>query len=146
MRTILFTLAVALPCSAVSAQSATPPASGTRVAEADTPTLRPRTRSRASVVELEELRSMEGGLNALIAVRRLRPEFLARHAPPRPGELHETGFAVVYLDGARLGGPETLETVPISVVYRIRFLRSSEAAAWVGREHRGGVIAVSTTR
>ena len=146
MRTALIALALSLPTASLAAQSPTRPVSGNRVVEADAATLRPRTKTRARVVELEELQRMEDGTNALAAIRRLRPEFLARHAPPRPGEIGETGYAVVYLDGTRLGGPETLETIPLSFVYRIRFLRASEAAAWVGREHRGGVIAVSTTR
>jgi hypothetical protein len=146
MRTALITLALALPATGLAAQAPAQPGSGPRVAEADAATLRPRTKSWARVVELEELQAMEGGSNALMAVRRLRPEFLARHAAPRPGEVGETGYAVVYLDGARLGGPETLQTIPLAIVYQIRFLRASEAAAWVGREHRGGVIAVSTTR
>ena len=146
MRAILFTLTLALPAADLAAQSPAPSASGTRVVEAGGPTLRPRTPARARIVELEELQAMEGSSTALAAIRRLRPEFLARHAPPRPGELSETGYAVVYLDGTRLGGPETLETIPLSLVSRIRYLRASEAAAWVGREHRGGVIAVSSTR
>ena len=146
MRTALITLVLTLPSAGLTAQAPAKPVSGTRVLEADAATLRPRTKSWARIVELEELQAMEGGSNALTAVRRLRPEFLARHAPPRVGEVGETGYAVVYLDGTRLGGPETLETIPLSFVYRIRFLRASEAAAWVGREHRGGVIAVSTTR
>jgi hypothetical protein len=146
MRTALITLALVLPCSGLAAQAPAQPVSSTRVAEAEAATLRPHTKSRARVVELEELQGMEAGSSALAAIRRLRPEFLARHAPPRPGEVGETGYAVVYLDGTRLGGPETLETIPLSFVYRIRFLRASETAAWVGREHRGGVIAVSTTR
>ena len=146
MRTALIALALSLPAAGVLAQSPTRPVSGTRVMEAEAATLRPQTKSWARIVELEELGSQEGGSNALMAVRRLRPEFLARHAFPRPGEVGETGYAVVYLDGTRLGGPETLETIPLSIVFRIRYLRASEASAWVGREHRGGVIAVSTTR
>jgi hypothetical protein len=146
MRTALIILALSLPAAGLTAQSPLRPVSATIVGEAEAATLRPRTKSRARVIELEELQGMEAGSNALDATRRLRPEFLARHAPPRPGETSETGYAVVYLDGTRLGGPETLATIPLSFVYRIRFLRASEAAAWVGREHRGGVIAVSTTR
>lgn len=146
MRTALIALALFLPTAGLAAQSPTRPASGTRTVEAGGSTLRPPTPARARIVELEELQAMDAGSTALTAIRRLRPEFLARHAPPRPGEAGETGYAVVYLDGTRLGGPETLETIPLSLVYRIRFLRASEAAAWVGREHRGGVIAVSTTR
>ena len=143
MRYHLFILALSLPAGLV-AQTPAPAQAGTAVVQSET--FRPRARTRSSVVEIEELRAVEGGSTALMAVRRLRPEFLVRHAPPRPGEQGESGYAVVYLDGARLGGPEMLESIPASVIYRIRFLRASEAAAWVGREHRGGVIAVTTIR
>jgi hypothetical protein len=145
MRNALVVLALAIPAG-LAAQTPTPAPTGTAVAQSEA-TLRPRIKpTRSNVVEIEELRAVEGGTNALMAVRRLRPEFLARHAPPRAGDQSETGYAVVYLDGARLGGPEMLESIPASVIYRIRFLRASEAAAWVGREHRGGVIAVTTIR
>lgn len=107
--------------------------------------IRAQTPTRASLVAQEEIRSVETGYTALEAVRRLRPEFLNRHATPMPGDAEE-GFAVVYLDGVRLGGLKTLENIPVTTIVEIRYLRPSAAAQWLGKNHRGGVIAVSTIR
>ena len=108
-------------------------------------TLRPATLERSNVVEQEEIRAAETGPSAYEAIRRLRPEYLTRRANPQPGDAEE-GYPVVYLDGVRLGGLETLKNIPLDTITRIRFLRASEAAQWLGRTHRGGVIAVSTVR
>jgi hypothetical protein len=108
-------------------------------------TLRPATLGRSNVVEQEEIRAADAGPSAYEAIRRLRPEYLTRRATPEPGDSEE-GFPVVYLDGVRLGGLETLKNIPLDTITRIRFLRASEAAQWLGRTHRGGVIAVSTIR
>jgi len=107
--------------------------------------LRPATFGRANVVEQEEIRTADAGPSAYEAIRRLRPEYLTRRATPQPGD-GEEGYPVVYLDGIRLGGLETLKNIPLDTITRIRFLRASEAAQWLGRTHRGGVIAVSTIR
>ena len=107
--------------------------------------LRPATFGRSNVVEQEEIRAADTGPSAYEAIRRLRPEYLTRRATPQPGDAEE-GYPVVYLDGVRLGGLETLKNIPLDTITRIRFLRASEAAQWLGRTHRGGVIAVSTTR
>lgn len=107
--------------------------------------LRPATFGRSNVVEQEEIRAADTGPSAYEAIRRLRPEYLTRRATPQPGDAEE-GYPVVYLDGVRLGGLETLKNIPLGTITRIRFLRASEAAQWLGRTHRGGVIAVSTIR
>jgi hypothetical protein len=107
--------------------------------------IRAQTPTRANLVAQEEIRSVETGYTALEAVRRLRPEFLNRHATPMPGDAEE-GFAVVYLDGVRLGELKTLENIPVTTIVEIRYLRPSAAAQWLGKHHRGGVIAVSTIR
>lgn len=109
------------------------------------PPLRVTTPTRANLVAVDEIQSVEPGVTALEAVRRLRPEFLHRHVTPMPGDA-EGGYAVVYLDGTRLGGPETLATISAASVIEIRYLRSSAAVEQVGRNHRGGAILVSTIR
>lgn len=145
-RTAQATLALTLVFgSGALAQSPPTPEPTAAAAQASQLKLRPATGRRANVVEREEIAGLEVP-TALEAVRRLRPEFLSRRAVPRPGEAGEDAYAVVYLDGARLGGWQMLQTIPLAVVTRIRYLRASEAADWVGREHRGGVIAVSTSR
>jgi len=103
------------------------------------------TPTRANIVAIDEIQSVEAGFTALEAVRRLRPEFLRRHVTPMPGD-REGGFAVVYLDGTRLGGPETLATISAASVIEIRYLRSTSAVEQLGRNHRGGAILVSTIR
>jgi len=107
--------------------------------------IRAQTPSRGSIVAWEEIRSVEAGFTALQALRRLRPEFLSRHATPLPGD-NEAGFAVVYLDGVRLGGLETLENIPVTTIVEMRYLRHSNAEVRMGKNHRGGVILVSTIR
>ena len=107
--------------------------------------IRAQTPTRGSVVARDEIRSVESGFTALQALRRLRPEFLNRHAAPLPGN-NEEGFAVVYLDGVRLGGLETLEDIPVTTIAEIRYLRASTAAERLGKNHRGGVILVSSIR
>ena len=61
-----------------SAMSGPTPESGSR--------LRAQAPTRANVVDQEEIRAVETGYTALEAVQRLRPEFLGRHAAPRPGD------------------------------------------------------------
>lgn len=108
-------------------------------------TLRPRMTGRLDLVSQEEIQSVEPGATTFDAVRRLRPELLRRHATPI-GADPEGGFAVVYLDGVRLGGLETLADVAAAAVIEIRYLRAAAALEAVGRNHRGGVLLVSTTR
>jgi len=107
--------------------------------------LRAGTPTRGNLVAQDEIRSVETGYTAFEAVRRLRPEFLSRHATPMPGDFEE-GFAVVYLDGVRLGGLQTLENIPVTTIVEIRYLRPSAAVERFGKHHRGGVILVSTIR
>ena len=107
--------------------------------------IRAQTPTRGSIVAREEIRSVESGFTALQVLRRLRPEFLSRHATPLPGD-NEEGFAVVYLDGVRLGGLETLEDIPVTTIVEMRYLRPSTAVERLGKNHRGGVILVSTIR
>jgi hypothetical protein len=100
---------------------------------------------RSSLIDQEELASVEAGSTLLQAVRRLRPEFLRRHATPVPGDV-EGGYAAVYLDGVRLGGLGALETIAAATVTELRYLRAGSASDELGRNHRGGVILVSTNR
>lgn len=106
--------------------------------------LRPEISRRSDVVAAEEIRTVEIGQNALDALRRLRPEFLKRG--PTVPEDPEAGYPAVYVDGVRLGGPETLKDIPTGSIQEIRFIKAGEAYEKFGRHHRGGVIAVSTGR
>ncbi len=50
----------------------------------------------------------------------------------------------VYLDGTRLGGIETLKTIPVVTVYSIRRISGTDAQARFGIGHSDGVIFVAT--
>jgi hypothetical protein len=81
-------------------------------------------------------------------VRRLRPEFLRLVLLPTPdGRIAHT-YPSVYLNGVYAGGVEALETIPLSVVEEIRFVRAPQAKDWWGSycECNAGVIAVRTKK
>jgi hypothetical protein len=102
-----------------------------------------QTGSRSDVVDVDELQAVQGAGTAFDALRKLRPEFLTRRAPSMPTD-PDAGYPVVYLDGQRLGGLNTLQGIPLSSIVEIRYLRSAAASERLGRNHPGGVIAVST--
>ena len=106
----------------------------------------PATMRRSQVIEQGELHERAPGASAMEVIRQLRPDFLRRNLVIRGGDRVDDGYPVVYLDGVRLGGIRYLETIPADIITRVRFLKAAEAAQWVGREHRSGVIAVSTGR
>ena len=106
---------------------------------------RPASLNRMTPLGALEIRGIAPGTDALQLVRRLRPEFLTRRAEPRPGD-PEDGYPAVYVDGMFRGGLSTLQTIPVSFVAEIRYLRGVAAAELVGRTHPGGVIVVSTFR
>jgi hypothetical protein len=96
----------------------------------------------SDVISQAELESA-GVTDAFQAINRLRPMFLRR--------LRETSQVVpgrslleVYLDDLKLGGLETLQTMPIESIKSIRYLTSSEATIRWGTNHTGGVILLTT--
>jgi hypothetical protein len=55
-----------------------------------------------------------------------------------------SGEVVVYLDGnQKLGGKETLRTIPAADVVVIRYLKSADAVSRYGSEASGGAIIVT---
>lgn len=119
-------------------------ASGARpVSLAGTPRdARVSTSSSTDRIGAEEL-ALAGGRSALVAVRRLRPQFL-RDAP------HLAGAAslAVFENETHLGGVEQLDAVPIATIIEIRRLRESEARLLLGSRCpcTGGAIVVRTRR
>lgn len=127
-------------------QAACMSASQARVEEpAPASRLETQTGSRSDVVDGDELQAVQDVGTAFDALRKLRPEFLTRRAAPMPTD-PDDGYPVVYLDGQRLGGLNTLEGIPLASILEIRYLRAAAAAERLGRNHPGGVIAVSTRR
>jgi hypothetical protein len=76
-------------------------------------------------------------------VEQLRPEYLRNRGPtsvsrPTPPE------AVVYLDGVRQGGLETLRRIRKQTLREIRYMDAREATTLYGTGHRAGAILVVT--
>lgn len=103
---------------------------------------RPATnRNVITAVEIEK----SGASSALEAVQRLRPHFLSTRGaqsiqdpnPPLP---------IVYLDGARLGLPNSLAMISAASVATIEYLSSIDASARYGMGHQGGAILVTSRR
>ena len=80
-------------------------------------------------------------------VQRMRPEYLreqrganslSRTAPPL--------LAVVYVDGVKRGGPDSLRGMRPAEVEEIRFMSGTDATTRYGTDHGGGAIEVKTRR
>jgi hypothetical protein len=76
--------------------------------------------------------------NAYDAVQRLRPTFLR----PRSTATRTMEYAIVFLDGIRSGGPETLKTIPAGQIKEIRYLNARDATTRYGLNVSAGVLEV----
>jgi hypothetical protein len=80
--------------------------------------------------------------NALQAVQTMRSQWLRGRAP---GDLDSPGGDVkVYRDGIRMGGVETLQSMPTDGIAYIRFYNGIQASQRWGLGHENGVIFVSS--
>jgi hypothetical protein len=87
----------------------------------------------------EELASREFN-TAYDAVQLMRPQWFR-------GDRAGTGVpATVYLDGSRMGGPDSLRQIRAEGVVSMQFLSASEASTRFGMGHGGGAILVNTGR
>ncbi|MBX6366243.1 MAG: hypothetical protein IRZ00_20550 [Gemmatimonadetes bacterium] len=94
-----------------------------------------------SLITREEIEAT-GFRNAFEVVEALHSNWLrARRAEASPGQ---PGEVLVYLDGTRLGGVETLRTIELGPVVYIRHFDGMAATARWGLDHGQGVILVST--
>lgn len=79
---------------------------------------------------------------AFDVVRQLRPEYLRSRGTMSIRE-SQGEYAVVYMNGMRLGGPEQLHQIRASDVQTIRYISASDATTRWGTGHTGGVIEVT---
>ncbi len=93
------------------------------------------------VITAEEIAQLNVA-TAFDIVRQLRPEYLRSRGTM---SLREGGseYAVVYMNGMRLGGPEQLHQIRASDVQTIRYINASDATTRWGTGHTGGVIEVT---
>lgn len=84
------------------------------------------------------------GLNVATAfdiVRQLRPEFLRSRGTMSMRQA-DSEFAVVYMNGMRMGGPDQLHQIRATDVQAIRYISAADATTRWGTGHTGGVIEV----
>ena len=74
-------------------------------------------------------------------VERMRPHWLQKRGS---NSINADGDIVVYLDHARLGGPETLRQILAAQVESVRFLDPGQAQYRYGAGHMHGAILVTT--
>jgi hypothetical protein len=74
-------------------------------------------------------------------VERLHPQWLRKRGV---NHLQNEGDVVVYLDNARLGGPETLREIHVGGVSSVRYYDAAKAQYRFGVGHTHGAILVST--
>jgi hypothetical protein len=94
-------------------------------------------RSSSSVIILEELETV-ATFSAYDAITRLRPRWLRSRTP---GE-----EPTVFLNGAELGGLESLRSVQASSLFEIRYLNGRDATTRYGTGFGGGAIELRSRR
>jgi len=96
--------------------------------------------------ELTAAEIMSVSASSLYDVIRIRRSEWLRRSATRPTAFpgREDAEVVVYLDGQRFGGPETLRQITPASVQIARFLTPSEAAMRFGSNLLGGVIEVQS--
>jgi len=88
-----------------------------------------------------------GVTNGLEAVQRLRPAMLRGRGGTSSRDNAGSDLAVVvYVDGVRLGGPESLAQITALTIKDIRFLSASDATTRFGTGVPLGAIVVTTKR
>ena len=132
LRPSLFVLAAAI----VSACASSPASGPTQSSSTPSPSA-PRIRS--DVITAEELAKIDAP-NALLAVQRLRPQFLQTRGQTT---IMSSSTIQVYVDGTRMGGPESLQQINTTDIKEIRWLNSSEATQRFGTGNAQGAIVVT---
>jgi hypothetical protein len=94
------------------------------------------------LVSASEIRQ-SGAMTAEDAVRRLRPQLLQpRRSAARISMDYYT--PLVYLDGIRAGGIESLSSIPAAQIIEFRFHPETEANLLFSGMHPGGAISLKT--
>lgn len=82
-----------------------------------------------------------GVSNAYDLVQKLRPIWLTKRGE---GSFFQQSDVVIYLDGTRLGGPDSLKEINSTDIESLRFLDARQATVRFGSGHVHGAILVKT--
>ena len=81
---------------------------------------------------------------ALEAIQRLQPTMLTKHRGPSSLHLEAESQIIVYVDGTRFGGIESLGLIQATSILEIRFLSASEATFRYGTGNSAGAIDITS--
>ncbi len=81
---------------------------------------------------------------AFEAIQRLQPAMLTKHRGPSSIHLEDQSQIVVYVDGTRFGGIESLNLIQATSILEIRFLSASEATFRFGTGNSAGAIVITS--
>jgi hypothetical protein len=101
----------------------------------------PRERRDQNVLTPAELQT-EAGRTLYDHIRRVRPQWLEVRAPTALAGA--SAGLIIYRDGVRIGGVDTLRDMVTDLVESARFLTGPEAQSRVGLDHQYGAILVTT--
>lgn len=93
-----------------------------------------------NLITAEEISALNVA-TAFDVVRQLRPEFLRSRGTMSMRQA-DSEYAIVYMNGMRLGGPEQLHQIRATDVQAIRYISAADATTRWGTGHTGGVIEV----
>jgi hypothetical protein len=113
------------------------------VASCSSPGAKPGRPAIRNVILADEIARV-GATNALEAIQRLQPRMLAKQRGPSSINFENQNQIVVYLDGSRFGGIETLSLIQAMPIIEIRYLSASEATIRYGTGNSGGAIVITT--
>lgn len=85
-----------------------------------------------------------GATTALEAIQRLQPRMLEKQRGPSSINFEGQAQIMVYVDGSRLGGIDTLTLIQSAAIAEIRFLSASEATIRYGTGNAAGAIVITT--
>ena len=129
LRLVLLLAALAAP-AALAAQDTMPMPKAAKI------------KRNPEVISLEEIRASGDVQNAYDLVQRLRPTWLTFRGPSSINLT--TPELVVYFNGVRRGGPDTLRELELRGVKELRHLRGTDATQRFGTGHENGAILVTS--
>ena len=127
---LVFLTALAVP-AALTAQDTARPAAKTAA----------KLKRDPDLISQLEIAAAGDAQTAFEIVKRLRPNWLNVRGPSSINL--PTPDVVIYVNGVRRGGPDTLKDLPITGLNEIRHLRGTEATQRFGLGHENGAILVS---
>lgn len=96
-----------------------------------------------NVITADEIAHV-GATTALEAIQRLQPRMLEKQRGPSSINFEDQAQIMVYVDGSRLGGIESLTLIQSAAIVEIRFLSASEATIRYGSGNAAGAIVITT--